>query len=82
MRIAVVCDDLLEDGEPPDRLAAERCPVQVDGVERALGRRAPFERVGFRGDAAAFVADVERTDPSSAVNLRRARAAAPRGCTG
>ena len=70
MRIAVVCDDPTEDGEPRDRLAAEGSLVQVDEVEAALGRLGvPFERVPFRGDVAAFVADVERAGPTLALNL-------------
>ena len=66
----MVCDDPTEDGEPRDRLAAEGSLVQVDEVEAALGRRGvPFERVPFRGDVAAFVADVERARPTLAFNL-------------
>jgi D-alanine-D-alanine ligase len=70
MKVAVVCDDPTEDGEPRDRLAAEGSLVQVDEIEKALGRRGvPFERVPFRGDVAAFVADIERARPTLAFNL-------------
>jgi D-alanine-D-alanine ligase len=70
LRVAVVCDDPSEDGEPRDRLAAEGSLVQVDEVAGALGRLdIPFERVPFRGDVAAFAADVERARPTLAFNL-------------